>query len=141
MARRQRRRDPAKERRWRRLLQQWRGSRQSVREFCYSQELTEASFYAWRRKLAQRDREAFASPVATKSENGVADPNALAAARRPTFLPVHVVPEIQTMAMGGLSRTDCIEVQLLSGVRLHVPAGCDRRALAEVLAALEARPC
>jgi hypothetical protein len=141
MARSQRRRDSAKERHWRRIVQQWRRSRLSVREFCDWQELSEASFYGWRRELAKRDREALGSPAAVKSESRVAEPNGLAAARTPAFLPVQVVPETQTVVTGRAPRTDCIEVHLLSGVRLHVPAGCDRWALVEVLAALETRPC
>jgi hypothetical protein len=57
------------------------------------------------------------------------------------FLPVQVVPETQTAATSSPPRTDCIEVHLTSGVRLQVPAGCNRQALFEVLAALETRPC
>ncbi len=58
MGRRQRRRDPEKERFWRRAFKEWRRSGLSVREFCDWQSLAEASFYAWRRELAQRGRAA-----------------------------------------------------------------------------------
>lgn len=143
MAQRQRRRDPAKERHWRRIVQRWRRSRLSVREFCDWQELSEASFYAWRRELTKRDREVSgASSTEKAASRAAAEQNGSVAFAAPMFLPVQVVPETQTVATGGSSpRTDCIEVHLTSGVRLQVPAGCNRQALVEVLAALETRPC
>jgi hypothetical protein len=140
MAQRQRWRDPAKERRWRRLIQQWRRSRLSVREFCDWQGLSEASFYAWRRELTKRDREASAAPSTRKADRA-AEQNGSVAFPAPRFLPVQVVPGMQSRATSGPPRTECIEVQLTSGVRLAVPAGCNRQALVEVLAALETRPC
>src|ERR1700683_4951639 len=45
----------SKERFWRRLVRQWRGSGLSARAFCEKHGLAEASFYAWRRTLAERD--------------------------------------------------------------------------------------
>ncbi len=45
-------RDPAKERRWRRVVRDWQASGLSVRQFCRRQGLSEPSFYAWRRELA-----------------------------------------------------------------------------------------
>src|SRR5271163_3305465 len=53
-------RDPRKERLWRRTLRQWRTSGLSIRAFCQQHDLSEPSFYAWRRILADRD----AQPVA-----------------------------------------------------------------------------
>ena len=50
-------RDPAKESSWRRLLGLWRQSGMTVRDFCAEHAVQEASFYAWRRELAQRDRQ------------------------------------------------------------------------------------
>ena len=51
------RRDLAKERRWRRLLQQWRRSGLTVRDFCAAKAVSEASFYSWKREIALRDQE------------------------------------------------------------------------------------
>ena len=48
-------RDPAKEQYWRELVAQWRASGLSAREFCSLREVTEASFYSWRRELQRRD--------------------------------------------------------------------------------------
>jgi transposase len=50
-------RDPSKERFWRRMVAQWQASGDSVHDFCDRQGLSEASFYAWRRLLRQRDAE------------------------------------------------------------------------------------
>src|ERR1051326_931480 len=71
MARRRRTgpRNPAKERRWRRIVRDWRRSGLSARDFCDWQGLSEHSFYGWRRELALREREAAsgASPSSAKS--------------------------------------------------------------------------
>jgi len=123
------------------LVQQWRQSRLSVREFCDWQELSEASFYAWRRELAKRDREASGLLVAVTSESRAVERNSSVAATPPMFLPVQVVPEMPAVATEDSPRANCIEVHLPSGVCVHVPAGCPRQALTEVLAALEAQPC
>lgn len=131
MGRRQWRRDPDKERSWRRRLRQWRRSGLSVREFCDRQALSEASFYAWRRELGKRDREG------SQRESRVNG----RAANVPQFLPVQVVAET-TQDSG---ERGCLEVQLPTGVRLRVPSGFDRQTLTDVLAALEvpegAPPC
>jgi transposase-like protein len=50
-------RDAGKERFWRRMVREWRASGLSVRAFCEQHEVRQASFYAWRRILAERDAE------------------------------------------------------------------------------------
>ena len=52
MAKRQR--DRAKEQQWRRLIAEWRRSQLNIRVFCLQRQLSEASFHAWRRTLAER---------------------------------------------------------------------------------------
>src|SRR3954471_7970494 len=47
-------RDPRKEQHWRQLLERWQHSGLSVRVFCQRHRLSEPTFYAWRRTLAQR---------------------------------------------------------------------------------------
>ena len=47
-----------KERFWRRMVRQWRGSGLSIRDFCAERQLAEPNFYAWRRTIAQREAEA-----------------------------------------------------------------------------------
>ena len=136
-------RDRTKERHWRRIVREWRKSGLSVREFCDWQALSEPSFYSWRRELAKRDREAAATFRGITSACGgrSVKQNGSHHTPAPAFVPVHVVsdgvPEDSTRS----PRAYCIEVHFPSGVRLSVPAGCDRRALVEVLAALETRLC
>ncbi len=98
-----------KERFWRRRLRQWRSSGLSVRAFCAEYALSEPSFYAWRRTVAQRDGE------------GV------------PFVPVQVVPEAQPLgaAAGGL------ELVLGEGRLLRVGPGFDGPTLQRLLAVLE----
>ncbi len=51
-------RDAGREGRWRELLARHVTSGLSVRAFCRQEKLNESSFYAWRRTIGQRDREA-----------------------------------------------------------------------------------
>ena len=143
MARQQRRRDPEKERFWRRTIRRWDKSGLSVREFCDWQALSESSFYAWRRDLTQRDREAAAAGLRTaaKSTGRAPERSGATVARMPAFLPVRVVTDAAPQVPGGAPRANCIELHLPTGVRLWVPPGCDRQTLADVLAVLEAEPC
>lgn len=55
------RRDLAKERRWRELVERQLASGLSARAFCRREGLSEASFYAWRRTLDERDGQRGAS--------------------------------------------------------------------------------
>jgi transposase len=50
-------RDPQKERFWRQMFQRWHSSGLTVQAFCRQRQLSQASFYAWRRTLASRDAE------------------------------------------------------------------------------------
>jgi hypothetical protein len=50
-------RDPQKERFWRQMLKRWHSSGLTVQAFCRKCQLSQASFYAWRRILAARDAE------------------------------------------------------------------------------------
>lgn len=129
------RRDLSKERHWRRMLRRWRSSGLSVRDFCDWQNLPEPSFYAWRREIAKRDREA-AVPRARRAGNGgrrASAANAVAGAS-PEFVPVRVVADEPAV---GASHGHSLELRLPTGVELRVPPGFDRQTLIDVLAALE----
>jgi transposase-like protein len=68
-------RNAGKERFWRRILGQWRRSGLSVRAFCRRHDLSEPSFYFWRRAIDERDRDAVAFvPVEVLSEPSPAPP-------------------------------------------------------------------
>jgi hypothetical protein len=105
-------RDPAKELRWRQLIDQWQRSGLSVRAFCQRQRLAVPSFYVWRRTFRQRD--ANACPV--------------------TFLPVHVRPDDR-------EAPPSLELVLANGRRLRIPPGYDDSQLRQLLRALEDAPC
>ncbi len=79
------RRDPAKEAFWRRMLLRFDRSKSTARDFCFEHELSEANFYAWRREIARRDREAPGSSAAT-----VLSARSSAAATSPVFVNVRV---------------------------------------------------
>jgi len=49
-------RDPQLEQFWRRAMARWKKSEQSIRAFCVTHQLSEASFHGWRRELARRDQ-------------------------------------------------------------------------------------
>jgi transposase len=56
-------RDPRKEQHWRRMIRLWQSSGLTIRDFCACHQLVQASFYAWRRELRQRDAAATFVPV------------------------------------------------------------------------------
>jgi hypothetical protein len=103
-------RDQWKERKWRQAVRDWQRSGLSVRVFCMRRGLQEASFYAWRRELAKRDRESS------------------------TFVPVQVVTE------GNADGGGMLEVVLGSGRTIRVAPGFDSATLRQLVAALEEQP-
>ena len=129
-------RDPAKERHWRRMVRRWRSSGLSVRDFCDWQALSEPCFYAWRRELAKRDREAAAGvpAIGAASADRPVKRNVRSRAPAAAFLPVQVVADGAHDAAASFSQSHGIEVHLPGGVRLMVPPGCDRALLRDVIA-------
>ena len=108
-------RDVEKGRFWRRTISAQHRSGLSIRAFCARERLSEPSFYAWRRKLAQRDRERSAS-VSPAPSNG--------------FLPIRLTA----------SAACNVELQLPSGLVIRVPVQ-ETAALRTILEAVEPRPC
>ncbi len=68
-----RHRDPQREQFWREAVAAWPTSGLTVREFCRQRQITEPSFYSWRRELRRRE----AKPARSAG---------------PAFVPVTVVP-------------------------------------------------
>ena len=60
-------RDPKPESFWRDLIDRWRASGKSVAAFCAAQHVSQATFYAWRKRLVWR---AQASPMARRHTTG-----------------------------------------------------------------------
>ena len=117
-------RDGGKEQFWRRTLRQMRRSGLSVRAFCAEHGLAEASFYAWRRIIAERDREGSRVPDG-HSDAAVDD--------APVFVPLRVI-DVSTQV--------AFEVVLERGRVVRVLRGFDADTLRQLLAVLEEdRPC
>jgi hypothetical protein len=104
------RRDAAKERRWRDLLKQFARSGLSVRAFCQREQLAEPAFFAWRRTIERRDAEANRS-------------------RRATFLPVVVNENHRGQ--------QAITIELAGGHVLRLPESMSTQRLVELVSALE----
>ena len=119
------RRDPAREKLWRRMVRQHQRSGLTVRDFCQREGLKDWTFRWWRQELIRRDRH----PVATSGSGP--------AGATPAFLPVRVVD------VGAVSSrpAPAIEIVLPAGPTVRVPHGFDPRTLGDVLAVLEGRPC
>jgi hypothetical protein len=136
------RRDPAKEAFWRRMLLRFGRCNSTVRDFCFEHELSEANFFAWRREIARRDREAPGSSAATAPSS--------AAATSPVFVNVRVadadladlgIPKADSSTTHNTADT-AIEVILSKpgtngGRRLLVRPGFDAESLKRLLSLLE----
>ena len=90
---------------WEMVVETWRGSGLSVREFCEREGLSKASFYGWRRKLASGDESPSGDP--TVSEPG-------------SFIEVSPAREC----------SGALELVLTSGNTLKMSAGVDGETLA-----------
>jgi len=115
--------DNGKERFWRDVIQRWqrcRRSGQTVRAFCAEHGLLEASFYAWRRTIAERDEQG------AQSRSVRDEPSAV-----PTFVPVHVTPT---------AVTPVLDVVVGGGRVIRVSPGFDAITLRHLLAVLEEKP-
>ncbi|MEZ5403655.1 MAG: hypothetical protein R2729_28505 [Bryobacteraceae bacterium] len=100
---------------WARVIGDQEASGETVRGYCRSRKVGEHSFYQWRRRLEEQGRK-------TKPER-----------------PVQFVPVDRQTVIAGPERGG-VELTLVSGDRLHVPAGADADTLRMILAVLgEAR--
>jgi hypothetical protein len=121
------RRDPARQRHWRTVLEEQRRSGLTIEAFCQSREVASSSFYSWKRELskrtierrpAERVREAVSNQTATSS---------------PRFLPVQIEEPAQCMPSQAAAM---LELVLPSGEVLRVATGFDPNTLAQVLGVL-----
>ena len=119
------RRDPAREKFWRRTIRGQQRSGLTVRDFCLRQGLKDWTFRWWRQELARRDQVPSMAPASERAEAA------------PVFLPVQVV-ELQAVSP---RLVPPIEIVLPTGMVVRAPSGFDPRTLGDVLAVLEGRPC
>ena len=123
------RRDPARERSWRRAIRQQQQSGLAVPVFCRREGLKDGAFRWWRQELARRDQQPAPDP------RGVPEADTTDAA--PAFLPVRVV-DLEAVSTRSAPP---IEIVLAGGPTVRVPAGYDPRTLGDVLTVLEGRQC
>jgi hypothetical protein len=129
-------RDRGKERYWRRVLQQWQRSGRRVRSYCAEHGLSEPLFYAWRRTIQERDRQAAAESrrAPRQVRNQIEGPGVHPCERDglPAFIPVTIAAPVPSL-----------EIVLGDGcMRVRVPAGFDADTLRQLLAVLgEVPPC
>jgi hypothetical protein len=119
------RRDPAREKFWRRTIRDQQRSGLSARDFCQRQGLKDWTFRWWRQELARRDQVPSMAPASESIETA------------PVFLPVLVV-DLQAVSS---PPAPPIEIVLPTGLIVRAPSGFDPRTLGHVLAVLEGRPC
>ena len=121
------RRDPARQRYWRTLLDEQRRSGLTIEAFCQSREVASSSFYYWKRELvkrttdrqpAERAREAASNRTTTSS---------------PRFLTVQIEEQPQNTPPQASSQ---LELVLASGEVLRIATGFDPNTLAQVLGVL-----
>ena len=110
-----RQRDSKREAFWRQALTRFGKTGLSVRKFCQRERVTEASFYFWRRTIAERDRQ---QP-------------------RPAFVPL-VVRQDQAPVAEPLAEN--IIVELRGGRILRLPTSVSADHLTTILRAVEAMP-
>ncbi len=125
------RRDPAREKLWRRTIRDQERSGLSVHAFCAREGLKDGNFLRWRRELDRRDREK-STAVPSPATEGATEPRVSS-----VFLPVRVVDADRV-----LSRPDpLIEIVLDGGPTVRVSTGFDPGTLGDVLAVLGGRRC
>lgn len=107
---------------WRGVLQRQSDSGLSIATFCRQESISAPSFYAWRRKLKERDAGALGSGFQERAASSDAQ-----------LLPVRIE--------SGASLAP-VRIFLPGGAWIDAPSNMDRRALVELLEALrEAQLC
>lgn len=100
-------------RRWVERLERFAAGNHTVVAFCAAEGVSESNFYLWRRRLAQP------APSAT--------------VRNTTVVPIRVTPPPAPVTP--------IELTLLSGTVLRLPADARPELIVAILRGLEERPC
>jgi hypothetical protein len=133
--------DKSKERLWRRLLREWRGSGQSIRAFCQARAVSEPSFYFWRQTLAQRDRQR--QPPAPRQPRGSQVAAAVPGQPTALFAPLRLIDAAPLAPTGRRADTEppLLEVVCRGGRIVRVAVGFDPAAVRALVAALEELPC
>lgn len=119
-------RELAKESQWRERVREQLASGLTVRGYCLREQISEPSFYAWRKELAKRDRDPHEAPATT------AQVTVTEGAAWPSFTEVLVTPPTVSSA---------IEIVLGNSRRILVSPGFDAAVLQAVVELLERPRC
>ena len=126
-------RDLGLERDWRNRMRQYDRSGLTVREFCEQEDLVVHQFHWWRSELKRRQaksvRKRKPPRQSTRTKRGPRRSSAAAG----KFVPVQVQPNPRPGAP--------IEIVVEQPLRVAVSSGFDPDLLADVIRALEGRPC
>ena len=119
-------RSAAKEQYWREVIDGWRRSGGSVRQWCSQRQISEPSFYSWRRTLSERDASVERKQLVRRKSRRNRPLTAL--------IPVEIVPPSSQHQLAPL------EITLDGGIHLLVRAHCQSALLREALTALRPEP-
>ncbi len=114
-----------RERYWRSVIERQQASGLSVAEFCRRNDVADALFYRWRRKLAELDEREGPSQEAQENGRG-SRPEAVA-----QFVPIEISPP---------PAAEGFEIVRPDGLRILVPARFEADALRELLLAIREVP-
>lgn len=112
---------------WRGMLERRAASGLSVRQFCKEEQVSEASFHSWKRKLAHGDRPAKKSSEKGGQERPQAKPLTKQADNAAVFIPVRVSPATNAP----------MEIVHPRGHVVRLPAVFDEISLRQVLNVLD----
>jgi len=118
---------PEKEAYWREMLSRQQRSGQSVHQFCKDQDLSEPSFYSWKREIKKRDSQAAGAAPRDRSRSGMKKQVAQQHASASPFIPLQLT--------GGTTRV--MELVHPRGHLLRIPAAFDEDCLHKVLTLLD----
>lgn len=144
-------RDPSKEQFWRTKFAEWGRSGLTIRAFAKKHGLSEYQFYAWRRELRLRDREAAEAKGSRPSGQKVTDSRGRSVLLRQRSTTGDLVPSpgqfvpVTLQDEHSARRENCTT----GGVDLHLPGGCfvridhdsDLSLITRILSALEVKTC
>jgi transposase-like protein len=123
-------RDGKREAFWRGALQRQARGGHSVRAFCRREQLSEPSFYAWRRTIGERDAAGQQSPRPAFLPAAILPPAILP----PAILPPAILPP----AIRDASTSDgSITIELRGGRVLRLPESIETERLAALVHAIE----
>lgn len=130
--------DASKERRWLELVLLWQKSNLTVREFCERRQISEPSFYSWRRVLSQRGLIQASPATGPEPEPR----NAMAAAKTATASAAPTPPAFVKLALdAGAEAVAPVEIVLNARRLLRVRSGFDPDLLLQLVRLLEEPPC